>query len=123
MTPAELRAAAAQELGLLVAGGAPLSPEDDAKLVTKYRGLHAQLLEHELVTWALAENIPAKCEQPMTWLLAATAVNISGHGAARRAEILLLGALDASPISLAERQLRKAIAGKTVITPATPDYF
>lgn len=122
MSPANIRIATARDLRIL-ADGDTLNPEDDAKLSDKYTALHAMLLDADLVTWGLTENVPAKCEQPVIAMLCALSVNFSGLPAERRAELILIGALHNSPISLAERQLRKALAPAPISQPQPTDYF
>lgn len=122
MTPAEIREAAARDLGLL-ADGAALNAEDTARLTEKYTALHGMLLEEGLVTWGLTEAVPTKCEVPVVAMLCTLAVGIARVGKEKRAELILLGALHNSPVSLAERQLRKALAGKHVEQAVPSEYF
>lgn len=122
MTPANLRIAAARKLRILADGGT-LGAEADNKLTDKYTSLHAMLLAENLVTWAFTENIPPKAEQPVIAMLAALSVDEFGVSGQRRAELLLMGALHMTPVSLAERQLRKALAPRSVSQPVPTEYF
>jgi len=122
VTPTELKTAALVRLAALPAGEAA-DPDDFATMTTKYASLHALLLTKELVTWALTESIPVKAQEPVIAMLAAMSVNEFTVPEPRKSQLIAEGALDMPTPSLAERQLRKALARRYVSTRLRATYF
>lgn len=126
MTPAQLKSAVLKKLQITAAGGSDAA--DDISILTdKYAGLHAMLLDAELVIWSLTENIPKKAEQPIVALLAAFAANEFGIPEPRYTRLQTEGAFNlpanrGGP-SLAETQLRKALSADYVSSPVVSEYF
>jgi hypothetical protein len=124
VTPTELKTAALVRLQVLPAGENP-DPDDFTLIGQKYAGLHAQLLAppKQLAIWALNEDIPAKCQEPMVAILAAFAAHDFSVSAQRRRELIAEGGLDLPQPSIAERQLRKALASPYVTTTFRGTYY
>lgn len=124
MTPTEIKHGALKLLGVVDVNQTP-SAEQGAAVGEKYAGLHAMLLQNGLARWALTENIPAKAEQPVTWMLAYLCAVDERFGSipAKQAELATLGALHLPSPSLGERQLRAMYARKPVSQPAQSDYY
>lgn len=122
MTPTELKTAALQRLQVLESGENP-DPDDFLLIGTRYNGLHALLLFKQLAVWALNEDIPAKCQEPVISMLAALAVNDFGVSPQRKQDLIAQGGLDLPSMSLAERQLRKALANRYISTTQKSEYF
>lgn len=122
MTPAELKSAALKRLQVTPVGESD-NADDTAQITERYTGLHALLLTKNLVTWALAESIPSKAQEPMVAMLAAFSVNEFSIPPQRKAQLIAEGALDLPQPSLAERQLRKALAQPYVSTALRTTYF
>lgn len=122
MTPTELKTAALQRLRVLESGENP-DPDDFQLIGTRYDGLHALLLFKQLSIWALNEDIPGKCQEPVISMLAALAVNDFPVSPQRKSDLIAQGALDLPTMSLAERQLRKALARPYIPTPQRSEYF
>ncbi len=123
MTPAQLKSAALKKLQITAAGDSDAA-DDVAILTTKYEGLHKMLLKDSLVSWSLTEDIPKEAEQPMVSMLAAFAANEFGIPDPRYSRLQLEGQfnLQNGP-SLAERQLRKALADPHVSSTLVTEYF
>lgn len=122
MTPADLKTNALRHLKV-VAAHQDASAEDFATIGVYYTGLHAMLLVKGLVSWGLTESIPEACAQPVISMLAAMAADEFGVPEPRSAVLKAEGLLDLSPVSVAERQLRKALAAPYVVHPAVTEYF
>lgn len=122
MTTTELKLAALRKLKV-IGSGEPANSADFALMGEQYEALHAMLLEKSLVTWALDEDIPAKVRQPVIAMLAALSAEEFGVPQPRLGSLILEGGLDLPQASLAERQLRKALAGNYVSHPLRTQYF
>jgi len=122
MTPSALMTATARHLRVL-GRGATLGPDDHAILTAKYASLHAMLLEKRLVSWALTESIPTSCDEPVMRMLAAMSADEFGVAEPRYTRLIVLGALGANPASLAEKQLRAALAPAHVEGSVVTTYF
>lgn len=122
MTPTELKTAVLQRLQVLPAGENP-DPDDFLLIGQKYAGLHGMLIAKQLTRWALTEDIPSKYQEPVIAMLAAFAVNDFPVSAQRKQGLIAEGALDLPGMSLAERQLRKALATPYVSTTLRTTYF
>ncbi len=122
MTPAALKQAALEKIGK--AGAGLTAPADDVEVCTsKYAGVHAQLLKAGLVTWTLAEDIPAHVQEPMTSVLAFAIASDFGIGEPRYTKFRLEGSVGDVQPSLAERQLRAALGIRYVSQPVKSEYF
>ncbi len=124
MTPQELKFAALRETGVVAADDVP-NPEQGVFVTERYRLLHAMLLEKGLATWAIGEDIPDRYALPVIWMLAFACASGETLGAAPsiRQDLAALGALDSSPLSVGERQLRQLVAADYVSQPAQAEYF
>ena len=126
MTPAALKKAVLKKLQVTAAGD--VDAADDVAIITeKYTGLHQMLLVDGLVIWSLTEDVPAEAEQPVVAMLAALAASDFGIPEPRHSRLQLEGAFNL-PItvggpSLAERQLRKALAQKHISSTVVSEYF
>ena len=126
MTPAALKKAVLKKLQVTAAG--EVDAADDIAIITqKYAGLHQMLLIDGLVIWSLTEDVPAEAEQPVVAMLAALAASDFGIPEPRHSRLQLEGAFNL-PItvggpSLAERQLRKALAPKHISSTVVSEYF
>lgn len=107
---------------VLAAGETPNA--DDAQLVERrYREVHDMLLVNDLASWAVDEDIPDHLGTAMRMIVAYYCANEFGITGQFKAELALEGALDASPVALGERMLRKQQAESYAAEPAQPDYF
>jgi hypothetical protein len=122
MTPLEVKTAALREIGA-VSFNETAPAEEYAAAGEKYELLHAMLLEQNLATWALTEDIPDKCSMPVVWMLANLLTSTLGASEADVMKYQALGSLNASQLSLAERQLRRIVAADYVPQTATAEYF
>lgn len=122
MTPAEIKLAALRRLKVVPAGQ-DASAEDFDTIGDYYSGLHAMLVVKGLATWMLTESVPARCEQPIIAMLSAMAADEFGVPEPRAAVLKAEGLLDLSPVSVAERQLRKAQAKAYVQHSVPSEYF
>lgn len=107
---------------VLAAGENPNA--DDAKLVeTRYREIHDMLLAKDLASWSVEEDIPDNVATAMRMIVAYYCAPEFGITGQFKAELAIEGALDATPVSLGERMLRKQQAQSYANEPAQPDYF
>jgi hypothetical protein len=113
MTPALLKNATLERIGKAPAGG-PYPAEDVAKVTEKYVGLHAMLLEMNLVTWAVDEIIPPKVEQPVLAMLSFLCAAEFNVPEPRYSRLRSEGSLGDERPSLAERQLRRILSQRYV---------
>ena len=126
MTPAALKSAVLKKLQVTAAGDTDAA--DDIAIITqKYTGLHQMLLVAGLVSWSKTENVPGEAEQPVVAMLAALAASEFSIPEPRHSRLQLEGAFNL-PVglggpSLAERQLRKALAQKHISSPVVSEYF
>ncbi len=122
MTLIELRTAVLKELGVLASGEEPAI--GDAEIVDeKYAALYEMLVTEGLVTWTATEDIPEFAEAPITAMVSHLCSKAFGLPQARRLELQAEGALNQSPVSNAERQLRRQLAKGFVYTPMQTDYY
>jgi hypothetical protein len=122
MTPQELRDAVLMEVGVLAAGESA-APEDAAVVTAKYALLHDTLTQRDMTSWDASDDIPDDVAQSVVLMVAHLCASPFGVPPQRAAELLQLGALDLPQPSLAERQIRRAMAEKYVSTPAKSEYF
>lgn len=122
MTPSDLKHAALRKLKVISASESA-TPEDFGLMGEKYTGLHAMLLRKSLVTWALAEDIPAEVEQPLIMMLAAFAADDFGVPEPRATILKSEGGLNLPAASPAERLLRAVTAPSRVSGPVRAEYF
>lgn len=98
----------------------PVDAGDVRVISGKYAALHP-LLEHEgLCNWGPTEDVPEAVVIPLTAMLAWSAASEFGRNVG---EFAAEGALGLPLPSLAERQLRRYMAGTYVSTPAQTEYF
>ena len=122
MTPADLKTETLRRLKV-VPGGGDAGAEDTVTIGGYYVRLHSMLLAKSLVTWALSEAVPPACEEPIIAMLAAMACDEFGVPESRAKRLKAEGRLDLAPASIAERQLRKALATGYVPHPVVSEYF
>ena len=123
MTPAELKQAVLERVGVVPAGGP--YPADEVALITrKYTGIHALLVKKTLAAWAITEDVPDEAQEPMVSILAFSVAAEYGVPEPRYSRLRLEGSLDDETPSLAERQLRKALSGTPhPSSPARNEYY
>lgn len=100
-----------------------LSAEDAALVASAYAGLHEQLLSEGLTTWSASDELPEWACPIMVDMVAAVVVDDFGVEEPRRAALIVGGQLGMSPVSLAERKLRRQLALPYVAAPVQVDYF
>ncbi len=122
MPPTELRFAALKETGIVGVLETP-SAEQNALAEDRYAGLHAQLVTDGIARWSLTENIPAAVEQAMIWALAFLCAKPLGAPDEEVQRLAVLGAYGVTPMTMAERSIRKYAATRYVSQPATAEYF
>lgn len=103
--------------------GMPVDADDAAKVEEKYTGLHAMLLDDGLVTWSSTEEVPAKAQEPVIAMLAALCAHDFGVPEPRYSKLREEGAYALPQPSLAERQLRKALASTYQTSDLRTCYF
>lgn len=126
MTPAALKSAVLKKLEVTAAGDSDAA--DDIAIITqKYVSLHKLLLVDGLVTWSITEAIPEEAAQAIIMMLAFSAANEFGVPELRYNRLAREGALNMPEVvggpSVAERQLRKALAPKYVSSAVVSEYF
>jgi hypothetical protein len=122
MTLTQLKTRVLERLMVLAAGETPNA--DDAQLVERrYREVHDMLLVNDLASWAVEEDIPDNCATAMRMIVAYYCAPEFGITGQFKGELAIEGALDASPVSLGERMLRKQQATSYTNEPSQPDYF
>jgi hypothetical protein len=122
MTPTEIKHEALRKLKVISAE--EFASAADYQLMTrKYLGVHAMILEMELVIWAVTENIPSKCEQPMIAILCAHSADEFGVKEPRATLLKGEGMLGLPAASPAERLLRKVLTPTIVKSQVRADYF
>jgi hypothetical protein len=122
VTPTDLKLAVLRKLKV-IASGEEATSDDLALMTEKYNGLHAMLLSEELLIWALTEDIPAKCEEPVITMLAAHSADGFGVPEPRSSQLKAEGLLGLPAASPAERLLRKLLAPKHVNSTLKTEYF
>ncbi len=122
MTPSELYAKVLEKLE--VVGQGQTATAADALLVEEaYASLHEQLMDAELIDWAVTDDLPDWSVRILVRMLAADLVTEFGVSGERAASLMMEGGWNLPQMSLAERQLRKHQATEYISTPARPDYF
>lgn len=104
----------------VVASGTPVDGDDEKTVRDKYTGLYDMLATEELVNWTADSDVPEFAAIPLIAMLAFMCANEFGQPAAQFAEE---GALFLPQQSLAERQLRRAMASHYISAPAQSEYF
>ena len=122
MNAQELRFAALRETGIVAHDEVPPA-ELDTFTADRYIGLHGQLMEDGIASWAIGEDIPSPVQQAMIWALAFVIAGPLGADAENVQRLSALGGYGQVQPSMAERLLRRYAADKYVSQPATPDYF
>jgi len=122
MTPTELSIAALQEIGTL-ASGEPIEPEDHQLVSAKYADLYDILVSLNLVAWAAGDDVPDFAGTAITMMLAAVIAPAYGVSGQRLADLRIGGSVGLPQPSIAERQLRAALAKNYVSYPAPSEYF
>lgn len=115
MTPAELRIAALQEAEILASGENP-SAADVQTVAQKHEALHDLLIEENLVSWVISEDVPKFAEAPMTMMLAAMIGPSFGITAQKLADLRM-------GYAAGESMMRKLMAKKYVSQTAQTEYF
>lgn len=87
-----------------------LSAEDGDLIGQTYEGLHDQLLTEGLMTWGVTDDVPEWSTPIMVEMLAAMLVDEFSVEEPRRTRIKIEGDLGKSPVSSAERRLRRQVA-------------
>lgn len=107
---------------MLAAGQNPNA--DDGQVVSdRYQIVHDYLLEKGLASWSINEDIPDTVAIPVINVVAYACSSEFGIVGQTLGQLAIEGALDASPVSLGERQLRKQQAPRYSGESARPDYF
>lgn len=119
MTLQELKYRVLLKLGVVAAGDSP-NADDSAVVLIRYQALHNALTSRDLTNWNISDDIPEELELPLVAMVAAECARDFGNpDPALQAE----GRFDLPQPSLAERQLRKAMARTYISTPVSVEYF
>lgn len=122
MTPSDLKSAALKEIGK-VAFDETAPAEEFSLAGEKYVQLHSILLDENLATWAVDEDIPDNCSVPVTWMLCNLLTGPMQCENDVVSKYLALGSINGNPISQGERQLRRILAADYVPQVQTAEYF
>jgi hypothetical protein len=122
MTPIQLRTRVLQRLGVLAAGEPP-NPDDGQVVAQKYAIVHDYLLEKGIVSWSIDEDVPDSVSIPVINIVAYACSSEFGITGPMLGQLAIEGALDADPVSLGERQLRKQQSQNYISEPAESEYF
>jgi hypothetical protein len=126
MTLTQLRTRVLQRIGVLASGENP--DADDADVIQKrYEMVYNLLLDKNLATWAVTEDIPDSLEIPLLQIVSYYSAAEFGIIGQLYEQLKIEGAIDlpkqmGGP-SLGERMLRKSQAESYSNEPAQPDYF
>lgn len=104
----------------VVASGTPVDGDDEKTVRDKYSSLYDTLATEELVNWTAEADVPEFAVQPLVAMLAFMCANEFGQPATNFAQE---GALFLPQMSLAERQLRRAMASRYISQPQKTEYF
>lgn len=104
----------------VVSSGTPVDPDDEKTVRDKYATLYETLDTEELVNWTATADVPEFAAQPLIAMLAFMCANEFGQQAEGFAQE---GALFLPQMSLAERQLRRAMAARYISAPQKTEYF
>jgi len=122
MTPIELRTKVLQRLQVLAAGETPNA--DDGQIVSqRYAFVHDALLDMDLASWAIDEDIPEAVSIPVVNIVSYACASEFGIIGPLLGQLAIEGALDSDPVSAGERQLRKRQSARYADEPAQPEYF
>lgn len=122
MTPTELRTRVLQRLGVLAAGDSP--DADDGQVVAqRYAFVHDALIDMDLASWAINEDIPESVAIPVVNIVSYACSSEFGITGALLGQLAIEGALDSDPVSAGERQLRKRLSAGYISEPAESEYF
>ena len=111
-----------RELGVVPPGGVA-EAEDRQRVVDIYPQIHAMLRARGLGRWGVLEAIPEEYAIPVIKI---TAYQLTSDFAVDQTKYALLrqdGEIDATPISQAERTLRKMQAAEYVPSRLASEYF
>jgi len=122
VTLADLYQRTGAKLGIVRADES-LSAEDGDLLGDTYASLHDQLLSEGLVTWSPTDDVPDWAAPILADMLASLVVDHFGLEEPRRSLVKIEGALGMSPVSLAERKLRRQLALPHVPQTVATEYF
>jgi hypothetical protein len=122
MTTQELFEKVLQKLQV-TAAGEDSQPEDIALIRSRYTSLYNLLDSEQLVSWDITNDIPDNVEMPLTMMLAAHSGREFGIVGQAYANLIAEGGLALTPMSWAERQLRRLMAKPYIPKPATSEYF
>lgn len=100
-----------------------LDAADGDLIADAYTSLHDQLLSEGLMTWSKTDDVPEWAVPIMVDMLAAMLVDDFGIEEPRRTVVKIEGVLGSSPVSPAERRLRRQLASPYVPNSvATVDF-
>lgn len=122
MTPIQLRTKVLQRLGVLAAGDTP-NPDDGQVVEQRYAFVHDTLLDMELASWAINEDVPESVAIPVVNIVSYACASEFGITGPLLGQLALEGALDSDPVSAGERQLRKRLSAGYISEPAQSEYF
>lgn len=122
MTTTELRRRVLEKLQVL-ASGEPVNASDGQLVRGAYERLHEILLDDDLVSFVASDDIPTDYAGPLVSLVAAELVDEFHCPDGLKAKILIEGKYGSSPMSFAERQLRKLSAPGFSGETAESEYF
>jgi hypothetical protein len=122
MTTQELFEKVLQKLQV-TAAGEDSQPEDIQLIQTRYSSLYRLLDSENLVSWDITNDIPDEVEMPLTMMLACHSGREFGIVGQAYANLVSEGALALTPMSWAERQIRRLMTKPYIAKPATSEYF
>jgi hypothetical protein len=100
-----------------------LGAEDGELIAETYAGLHDQLLTEGLMTWGVTDEVPEWAALIVVDMLAAMLVDQFGLEEPRRSIVVAEGILGNSPVSPAERKLRRQLAQPYINNVVQTEYF
>jgi len=100
-----------------------LDAADGDLISDAYASLHDQLLSEGLMTWGVTDDVPGWAVPIMVDMLAAMTVDDFGVEEPRRTVVKIEGIIGSSPVSPAERRLRRQLASPYVQNSVQTDYF
>lgn len=122
VTLADLYQRTGAKLGILRADES-LAAHDGALIAATYASLHDQLLSEGLMTWGVTEAVPEWAAPIMVDCMASLLVDQFGIEEPRRTLLRTEGVLGHSPVSPAERKLRRQLSLPYVASPMPAEYF
>ena len=122
VTLADLYQRTGAKLGIVRAEES-LSPEDGDLIADIYASLHDQLLSEGLMTWSVTDDLPDWAVPIIIDMLAALMCDHFGIDEPRRSLLRIEGILGSSPVSPAERKLRRQLALPHQTNTIYGEYF